>query len=395
MRILKILMSIALKMKMKTINIYLYIIMCVLLSACTGGKQNSFSLSGGDTLKLKYAQNITIVKHEGFTEVTLADPWNEGKSLAKYLLSDNPDAIDAAAKQGCTVVKTPLKKALLSTSVHCALYDEMGAQGVIAGVCDPDYIGLDFVKNGVESKKIADCGSSMQPNLERVIALSPDAIMLSPYQGSTGYGKISEIGVPIIELADYMETSPLGRAEWMLFFGMLAGEEDKAAELFADVEKSYNEYKQIAAEQSSKKSVLMDKMVQATWFVPGGNSTIGQMLRDANCIYAYADTKQSGSIEQSFEQILDKCAEADLWLVRYNKEGNDSYNLASLAKENEKYKVFKAYKDGNVYGCEPTDSHFFEDTPFHPERLLRDFVLILHPECKMAKTEKPKYFKKL
>lgn len=379
---------------MKTIN-YIIIIMCVLLSACTGGKQNSVNGSAdGDTLKFRYAKNICIVKHNGYTEVILADPWNEGKDLARYVLTDTPDSLDAKEKDGKVVVKTPLKKLLVSTSVHSNLYAEFAKKEVIAGVCDANYINLDFIKAGLNDGKISDCGSSMQPDLERVIALSPDAMMLSPYQGSS-YGKVAEIGVPIIELADYMETSPLGRAEWMIFFGMLVGEEEKATRQFADVEKKYNEYKSFASEQSSKKSVMMDKMVQATWYVPGGESTIGQMLRDANCNYAYADTKQSGGVEQSFEQVLSKCAEADVWLFRYNDGDNADYKLSSILKDNDKYKVFNAYKNGEMYGCQPYDTKFFELTPFHPEMLLRDFVIILHPESELAKNEMPRFFNKL
>lgn len=381
---------------MKTINyIYLYIIMCILLSACTGGKQNSVKGNGeGDTINLKYAQNICIVKHDGYTEVSLADPWNEGKELVRYLLTDNPDSVDPKAKEGRTVVKTPLKKILVSTSVHSNLYDEMGKRAAIAGVCDANYINLDFVKQGLKDGKMADCGSSMQPNLESVIDLSPDAIMLSPYQGSS-YGKVAEIGVPIIELSDYMETSPLGRAEWMIFFGMLVGEEQKAMDMFAKVEKSYNEYKAFAAEEKSQKIVMMDKMVQATWYVPGGESTIGQMLKDANCHYTYADTKQSGGVEQSFEQVMAKCADADIWLLRYNDGDNADFKLGSLLKDNAKYEAFKAFKSGNVYGCQPYETKFFELTPFHPELLLRDFVILVHPDSELAKNEMPRFFKKL
>lgn len=380
---------------MRTINNYIIIIMCVLLSACTGGKQNSVKGSiDGDTLQMKYAKNLCIVKHDGYTEVSLADPWNEGKELARYVLTDTPDSLDAKVKEGSVVVKTPLKKLLVSTSVHTNLYDEMGKRADIAGVCDANYINLDFVKQGLKDGKIADCGSSMQPDLERVIALSPDAIMLSPYQGSS-YGKVSEIGVPIIELADYMETSPLGRAEWMIFFGMLVGEEQKATTMFNEVEKRYHEYKSFAAEEKSQKSVMMDKMVQASWYVPGGESTIGQMLHDANCNYAYADTKQSGGVEQSFEQVMAKCADSDIWLFRYNDGDNADFKLSSLLKDNAKYGAFNAYKNGDVYGCQPYETQFFELTPFHPELLLRDFVIILHPESELAKNEMPRFFKKL
>lgn len=379
---------------MKIINYYI-IIMCVLLSACTGGKQNSVKGSiDGDTLRMKYAKNLCMVKHDGYTEVSLADPWNEGKELVHYLLSDNPESVDAKAKEGKVVVKTPLQKLLVSTSLHSSLYDEMGKRGAIAGVCDASYINLDFIKAGLKDGKIQDCGSSMQPDLERVIALSPDAIMLSPYQGSS-YGKVSEIGVPVIELVDYMETSPLGRAEWMIFFGMLVGEEQKAEAMFNKVEERYNEYKSFAADQTDSQSVMMDKMVQATWYVPGGASTIGQMLSDANCNYTYANVEQSGGVEQSFEQVMAKCSGADVWLFRYNDGDNADFKLSSLLKDNTKYGAFNAFRQGNVYGCQPYDTQFFELTPFHPELLLRDFVIILHPESELAKNEMPRFFKKL
>ncbi len=368
--------------------------MCLLLSACKGGKQNVFfgHTDSGDTLKLKYAQNICIVKHDGYSTVTLANPWNKQEVLATYLLSDNPDEVEEQAKQGCTVVKTPLKKALVGTAVHCALLDEIGCQDIIAGVCDPNYINLQFITDGVGSKKIADCGSGMQPNVEKVIALSPDAIFLSPYEGSAGYGKVEMLDFPIIELADYMETSPLGRAEWMIFYSMLVGKENEAQKMFADIEQKYNSYKEKVAGMTDRSKVLIDKMFQATWFLPGGNSTIGRMLKDANCNYIFADTEESGSIEKSFEQVLQKGADADVWLIRYSKDVNSSYNLEALGKENEKYKLFKAYKTGNVYGCETTDSHFFEETPFHPERLLNDLVLLTH---KGGSDNEAKYYKKL
>lgn len=379
---------------MKTINTLSIIIICILLSACNGGKQNSFSrqTDSGDTLNLKHAQNIHIVKHKGYTTVTLVNPWKKQETLATYLLTDTPDAIGESAKQGYVIVKTPLKKALVGTAVHCALMDELGKRDAIAGVCDPNYINLDFITDAVRSKKIADCGSGMQPNVEKVMALSPDAIFLSPYEGSAGFGKVEMLDTPIIQLADYMETSPLGRAEWMIFYGMLVGKEEEAHKIFNDIESKYNSYKEVAAGMTDKTTVLIDKMVQATWYLPGGKSTIGQMLKDANCNYIFADTKESGSIEKSFEQVMQKGADADVWLVRYSNDGNSSYDLNALGKENEKYKLFKAYKSGNVFGCETTDSHFFEETPFHPERLLNDFVLITHKE---NTRNEAKYFKKL
>lgn len=367
-----------LKNQTMTTKTYLYVIMMVLLSACTGGKQNSFSSTDekGDTIAFKYAKNIVIVDLGDKKKVVLKDPWNEGKELNSYVIGE------------------PMKRMLISTSVHCALYEELGCADNIAGVCDPNYIYLPFIQDGLKSGKVKDCGSSMQPDVEKVVDLQPDAIFVSPYQGSNGYGKIAELGIPIIEVADYMEVSPLGRAEWMIFYGMLVGKEKEARELFAEVEKQYLEQKESAHGENVKScpTVMMDKMVQATWYVPGGESTIGQLLKDANSKYVFADDKSSGSLEKSYEQVLDAAINADVWLMRCASEGGGEYNKETLLKENEKYSQFKAFKSGEIYGCDTNTSKFFEETPFHPERLLKDFVSILHPEVLKAEC---KYFFRL
>ena len=382
-------------MKKRTINPIIYIIMCVLLSACSGGKQNSFLHKvGGDTLKLRYAENLIIVKYKDYSEVTVLNPWKKGEVLGRYVLTANADSMKREGIDDKAIVQTPLSRLLVGTAVHCALFEELDSKDAVAGVCESEYINLKFVKEGVASGTIADCGSGMQPNTERVIAMSPDAIFLSPYENSAGYGKVLQLGIPIIEVADYMEKSPLGRSEWMIFYGMLVGKEAEAREIFYDVERKYNEYKTMAAQQETHPKVMMDKMVQATWFLPGGRSTIGQILADAHCNYVYADTKVSGSVEQSFEQVLQKGVDADIWLMRYNMGDNTTFSLADLSKENSKYKLFEAFKKGNVYACDPSSTGFFEQTPFHPERLLRDFLLIVHPNVTLD-NKATIFFKKL
>ena len=105
----------------------------------------------GDTLQMKYAERIKIVECDGYSVVTLADPWNMGKTLHAYLLvpGDGSGASDDSLKTmhpGATIVHTPLKKALIATSVHCALTDELGAADAVGGVCDLQYINLPWVK---------------------------------------------------------------------------------------------------------------------------------------------------------------------------------------------------------------------------------------------------------
>ena len=181
----------------------------MLLCACHGRQTQRASSDDCDTLEFRHATHLAIVHHKDFTEVRLADPWKEGRTLHTYLLVPSGHDIPQDLPKG-TLVRTPLRRAIVSTSVHCSLVIDMGKKASIAGVCEPQYIHIPYINEGIKNGSIADCGSGMSPTIEKIIDLHPDAIFLSPFQNSGGYGKTEELGIPIIETADYMETSALG-----------------------------------------------------------------------------------------------------------------------------------------------------------------------------------------
>ena len=367
-------------------NRFLIILSVVLLCACQSRHAQSDMSERCDTVRLKYASNLSIIKHSGYTEVRLADPWNEGKTLHTYLLVPADSAMPANMPEGA-IVRTPVKRAVMATSVHCSLVIDMGRKDNIAGVCEPQYIHIPFIKQQLAAGAIADCGSGMAPTIEKIIDRRADVIFLSPFQNSGGYGKVEELGIPIIETADYMETSALGRAEWMRFYGMIFGSEDKADSIFSDVERKYNDLRRLAHSAQQKRSLIMDKQTGAVWYVPGGQSSVGRIIADANIGYAWSDDEHSGSLSLPFESVLEKAGDADIWLFRYNSP--KPMTRAALLSENGGYRQFRAFATGMVYGCNTAISTFYEETPFHPHLLLRDFICIAHPELNLGQ---PKYF---
>lgn len=339
---------------------------------------------------LKHAERIKVVRHEGYTHVTLADPWNSGKTLHSYLLVPSSQDLPGNLPEG-TVVRTPLKKAVVSTSVHCGLVIRLGRKETIAGICEPQYIHIPWVLEQVKEGNIADCGSGLSPTVEKIIDLNPDAIFLSPFQNSGGYGQLEHLGVPIIETADYMEASPLGRAEWMKFYGLLFGAEETADSLFHTVEDEYVRLQKLAASDSVHPAVLMDKMVGGVWYVPGGRSTVGKLISDASTLYPWSSNDDSGSLSLPFESVLDKAADCDVWLFRYNSPHDITYD--ELLSENQGYDQFKAFQERRAFGCNTATSSFYEETPFNPALLLRDIVSITHPQ--LEDFADPVYFKPL
>lgn len=347
------------------------------LSACRGGKQETVLPDCGDTISLRYADNLALVAYPDYTVATLRNPWDTLKTLHTYVLVPASRPLPARLPAG-TVVRTPLRKAVVYSSVHCSLMDKLGVAGSIGGVCDLKYIKLPGVQDGCRRGVIADCGSGMNPDMEKIIDLHPDAILLSPFENSGGYGRIEKLDIPIIECADYMETSALGRAEWMRFYGLLFGAASRADSLFAEVDSCYGQLKRRAALSSVSLSIVSELKSGSAWYVPGGRSTTGRLFGDACGRYVFAEDRHSGSIPLSFETVFDKAGDADVWTIKYNRDRDMTYS--DLAADYTGYTGFKAFKTRNIYGCNTAKVPFYEETPFRPDYLLADLIQILHPE---------------
>ena len=404
-----------------------YILLCgatvaLLMAACQGGKTAAADADAGDTLEMKYAKLLTIVKHgdgeetsdaaEGidyqYAEALVANPWKAGTMLHRYILipkgEEGDKTVAMLAKRRSTgarcttdTVRTPVERSAVFIAPHCQLMYELGCPQAIRGVCDLDYINIPDVKkraalsgNTSAQNPIVNCGSSMAPDIERIIALNPETILLSPFENSGGYGKLDKLHIPIIEAADYMESSPLGRAEWMKFYGMLFGNEEgksngisgscepKADSLFAKIEKEYLSLKAQAAGYTKGLSILTERKTGNVWYVPGGQSTIGILLKDANARYIFEDDQHSGSLAMSPEQILAKGKQVDVWAFKYF--GGAPLSQAQLLQEYDGYKALAAFNRGNIYQVDTSTVPYFELTSFHPELLLREFIILAHGE---------------
>lgn len=359
----------------------------LLLSACGGGSRTSSHIDGADTIHFEYASNIKVLKNKDFTEVELRNPWDTLKTLQTYILVNKNKHVTNNLPKG-TVIKTPLRRSVVYSSVHCALLDELDAIESISGVCDLEYINHNRIKELCDNGHIADCGSSMNPDIEKIIDLNADAVLLSPFENSGGYGRIESIGIPIIECADYMETSPLGRAEWIKFYGMLMGKEKEADSLFNNIEEQYQTLKAKTQNVKYRPIIISELKYSSAWYVPGGQSTMARLINDAGANYIFSYTKGSGSIPLSFETVLDKGQKADFWLIKYNQNTDKTYS--ELENDYSPYKNFDAWKNKRIFGCNTSYVNYYEETPFHPESLLRDLIIVFHPE--LMNNEATKYF---
>lgn len=330
---------------------------------------------------------------EGRVLCRIMDPWHTETIVAQYLLVPRSDAHwSETLKQTydetygvSTLLRIPLQHMTLTAGCHAWLMSELNALDCVSVMCDTSYVMAPVVKQWLRTHDVKDGGSSNSPNMEVMLQAQSDAVWISPLSTSNTSLLPSQANLPVIYCADYMENSPLGRAEWMKFYGRLTDQGQAADSLFQLVATRYDS---IANNQTLKLSntsnpsnpstsstssppqtLLAELPYGATWYVPGGRSTSVQLYQDAGFSYPWAEDTHAGSLSLSPEAVLAKAGNCDVWYFKYMNEGGD-WTMDEFLKQNPYYSQFKATKEGEVWGCNTAVSDFFDVTPFRPDLLL-------------------------
>lgn len=362
----------------------LCLLLCVL--AFMGCQQTGSSGQSTEGSVMEYAQLLTMEEAEdGIYFCTIANPWMPERSIIRYLLvpEDQTEAGDALLTQleeqhgSVQLLHTPLDRLALTSTCYGWLLKELGARDAIGAICDKDYLLDEELRQAVEAGTIADGGNSMAPNLENILHARCEALWITPYESASVNGMGQALALPIIYGADYMETSPLGRAEWIRFYGRLVGKGSEADSLFCIVSQRYDSIAHAHPERPvpSRPKLLTDLPYSATWHVPGGCSTMGILYQDAGFDYLWADDQHAGSLALSPEAVIALGAEADIWLIKYNNCGAD-LSISDLQAQNPLFGEIKAVRERNVFGCNTARINYFDVAPYRPDIILEELSAI-------------------
>lgn len=354
---------------------------------------------------LTYARGIAIKHCPNYVQVDIRNPWDTLKKLNTYLLINRDRPIPRDLPKG-TVVKVPIRNAVVYTSVHSAILEQLGSLDAIAGVCEPQYITSKEILRLVRAGKIADIGEATSPNIEKIIDIGAEIIICSPYENG-GYGSAEKLGIPIIDAADYMENHPLARTEWVKFYGLLSGHPEKADSIFHQTAQNYHRLKTLvtthvaplqttsnASLRSSdqtpapRPTLLTERKYGSGWFVPGGSSYTAIMYSDAGADYIFRENPTVGNAPVSPETVLEKAIHADIWIMKYAMDRPMTYT--DLAAEYELYTRFDPYKRHRIYTCNTLLTPYYDDITMHPDLILADLIHIFHPALLPDHT--PRYF---
>ena len=367
--------------------------LAMVLLSCGGGGNGA---ADGEKAVMRYAQYLSITGCDGYSVAEITNPWDTARILHRYILVPEGNAIPADLPQG-TLIRTPIDRIIVYSSVHASIIDALGETDRITGVCEPEYMTCKAVLDGVAGGRITDCGSSVSPSVERIADAGGQVIIASPFQNSN-YGAAGKLGIPIIEAADYMENLPLGRTEWIRLFGLLLGCPDRADSLFIEAETEYNRIRDTVSRHiednggdSHRPTLLAERKYGASWDVPGGGSYMARMYSDAGADYIFSGNTSAANVNMSFESVLSKGIDADIWVLKYWSPQPMTY--ASLEAEYRLYSEFRAFRQQHIFGCNTYSSTYYDDIVLHPAWILEDLAAVFHPD--LFPGREPRYFKPL
>ena len=359
-------------------NLIAFILLAVSLIgvSCNKGGSKRAGMKDGKKVELQDAKGFTITEFDGYKVIEVVNPWKDSVLLHRYILVSRETSIPNNLPEG-DVVRVPVSKTSCLYSVFVGSLELLGQVSTITSVAEERYIENQMVKQGIASGKIKLLGEASAVNVEGLIDSNPDIVLVSPFK-DMGYGKMDKAGIPIVEVASYMENTPLARAEWIKFFAAFYGKEALADSIYSALKDRYNKVCEIAQGAKVKPTIFAEKKFGQVWNMPSGNSYMASFFRDAGASYLWDDVKQNGAIPLSFEAVYQRAENADYWLVKYNKPQDLTYD--DFGKEYEGYKMFKAYKNRKVIHCNTNRISYYEKGVMEPDVILADLVKILHPE---------------
>jgi len=359
------------------------IIALLIFSGCSYSNKRTTDEISDKVNQITKAERFTLEKKNGWTEIKIINPWQGASGVNQVFYLVKRGTKMATLPDSSSVIFVPVRKIICTSTTHIAMIEALGEINSVVGVSGTNLIYSPEVIKNVNKGLVGDIGYDANLNKELIIKLSPDLIMIYGIGSeSTGYvGKVKELGIKVIMNADYLETDPLSRTEWIKLFGALYCKENLADSIFeSEVEKYIKLKKYIEQNISVRPKVLLGLPFKDTWYVSSGNSFISKLISDAGGDYLWRDTESSISMPYGIENVYLRGLTADYWL-----------NVGSISSRNEISAVdqrlndLPCFKNDNLFNNNKRvtsngGNDYWESGSLYPHLLLKDIATILHPE---------------
>ena len=366
--------------------LFLYLIL--FLVNCTPREKRPASKTlSGKTIPVNYAKGFTITNYGNYRKITVLNPWEKSSGIRfEYYLIDRSKNIPSGLEKK-QIIRTPVKRVICLSTSHIGFLSSLKETASLKAVSGAGFVSDPDVQKGVLSKEIGDVGYDQGINYELILSLKPDLIMAYGVGGEvTGFiNKLRDLGLNVILNGEYLEDSPLAKAEWIKFVGEFYNKDKDANDYFTDVEKNYNRIRQTIAGIKTRPVVLTGLSYKDSWWMAGGHSNLAALIHDAGGEFLWADNTSRDAFVVSLEEVVIRSAKADIWI-----NCSTINTIDELISTDSRFASFpqvqkKAIFNNNLKISPGGGNDYWEQGVVRPDLILSDLVKIFHPECDSGK----------
>lgn len=360
---------------------HLFTIVTLLFLAC---KEHSASKKiaekSSEKTAVTYAKGLKITNYQYYTIVHISNPWPGSDVTYSYLLKKK-DTVFENESNFDAVIRIPISSIVVTSTTHIPSLEMLGVEHTLVGFPNTNYVSSEKTRKLIDSGIVKELGKNEALNTEVLVDLNPNAVITFSVEGQNKtVTTLQKTGIPVLYNADWTEMHPLGKAEWIKFFGALFDKEEEASTIFNEIVTNYQKAKKLANTVKEKPTILSGAMYKDTWYLPQGESWAAQFIIDAHGSYLWEETEGTGSLSLNIESVLEKGQKAEYWI------GPGQFSsYKELAEAHPIYKEFEAYKNQKIYSFANQKGAtggvlYYEIAPNRPDLVLQDIIKVLHPQ---------------
>ena len=364
------------------------VLIAVFFNGCVNSEQNkSKATKAAFTIEpLRYAREFSIKKYATCKVLEVRNPWDTLHALARYVLVSRNVPLPKDLPDGL-IIRTPVQTVGCTTSVDACMVARLGELATVNAVAEREYMHQPFIDAQFKKGKVTEIGTSMNVIVEKLMQANPSILFVSPFKDNK-YGHLKQTGVPLIQISNYLENHPLGRAEWILFYGAFFEKDLQARKIFDSISSHYEQLATLTRNLKPRPTIFSGKLFGNLWYMAGGKSYPARFFKDAGADYIWAHRPETGSFPLDFETVFQKAINADYWQILEFYNGN--YTYQNIKTEYPPYSHFKAYQKKQVVFCNTRYKEYYDRGLLEPDIILADLINILHPG--VLKNYQQKYF---
>jgi iron complex transport system substrate-binding protein len=340
------------------------ILLFCLLTLCFGCSENKHS---DKTSIPAVAEHVKPRYAQGFDWKVLAD--------SSYLITIFNLESPGDTLQVIRWKKRSIERLASLSTTHIPFFASLECMQLLKGVGFADRLPKGEAKRLFENNDLINLTSGNELEPEAVFSIEPDLLFVYPFGGKS-YDKFLSKGIGCVQVSEYLEKHPLGRAEWIRLFGCLLNKQSLADSVFAQLEQEYVSLRDsIAKRVSNRPVVFAGSMDGDRWAVPSVNSYLATLIYDAGGSYLFRDSSATGNLVLPFESFYQSASKADYWGKIIYEPNPNSPDV--ITQGDNRLRDLKAFGNHQVFVCNAMQTDYHGQAVLEPHVLLNDISLIL------------------